>query len=981
MRTDRRGMIRSGIGVAVAMALGGAVQTEDASAQEPPKAAPPENPSTLAACLPHSDWGPADRGPLLIVAPERARLESAERTYSQGLRIPAKPEPVPIGRNGFRLATISPRYRRKLTAIGSLSAVVPDTMAVLRYKNLPEPDIYAGIRPESRPQLLLATLSPAQWRLVMSPDGLSMGDLKRDQQAMFAGLFPDTTKLYRTNPPVPGQEYGKTEVVPLDTVNIAAVRLRLYQDLSWSYLFKDTKGGTLHMGGDNRTGNKEPTYRLQISDPSTMYYSYGGQGDTEVATNVTVFGANLLEAQTNRAKPSDIAYEASAWGASVSLADARTIGDLVARVREATGMEIYADKRYADLPVHTRIAPNTGVRSGDLLKALALSVTGTWRRIESGSEVAFVMTDDLVGSGVRFAVLSDWIGVAQRRLHVELEKLGGAARQANVSDTAPWALQQDMAPSAELIQKIASRRDLPSLSSEKLGERIIPLAELPPGIRERVRSQQNNWREQAATSSSDIHRKPIREDGVLIDVKPKLAAILPGIGTIPLPMEDMNFGNKEYGGGDSPEMAWYRSGMMPPDMTASLPLRIEARWFAKRFVIVAVKSADDARKAARLAYTRNFTGLVFSVGDQPPGEIAEWLSAARETVPGMAIWLRTSLLRRKTGSDSDAGKVGIVDRFDRNISGETYAKSLQRPVVAQNRFYESYSPSPSDDDAGDYLSVSDKDALQAVRSRIVSLINGVSGIAGLILTDIVPPGYTTQFGGGTVPPDRELGYNPASRLAFLREAGGDPIDLSPFGDLEQNGWMPGMNRMQTRVRLPYFPDMGPNVSNSTINGQPATTMGAKDLYPRWYEFRAKQLSAALDSLRTAIKAESPQTELLVQNPGTWGGLTEWVPSAPVAAATARSKPVPNAKPAPPPAFQWLPLSFMAGIPPGATPMNRSDRFARQMTRSVEWLRKPTPQAKTAMASTKYGLLLDIAQAPVTDADEILSQIIIEPMTK
>ncbi|MBC7809319.1 MAG: hypothetical protein H7145_24555 [Akkermansiaceae bacterium] len=985
MRTDRRGMIRSSIGAAVGMALWGGAGRTVAAQDAPPPSAPqpttaPENPPTLAACLPFLDWDPAQRGPLLIVAPERAVLPGVAYAYdgtSTRVVMPASAEREPIraGRNGFRLATISPRYRRKLTAIGSLSAAVPDTVAVLRYKNLPEPDIYAGVRPESRPQLLLATLSPAQWRRVLSPDGLGMGDLKRDQQAMFAGLFPETTKLYRTDPPAPGQEYGKTEVVPLHAVNMSAIRLRLYQDLHWSYLFKDAKGGLLHMG-DSPSSNTEPTYRLERSDPFTMHYTYD-YGETEVAKDVTIFGVDVLEAQPNRAKPSNIDYEGSAWNAGVSLADARKIGDLVTRIRKATGVELYADKRYADLPVHTRAAPNTDVRSGDLLKALALSVTGTFRRVASGSESAFVMTDDAVGSGIRFATLSDWIRGGEERLLDRLQQLGKAAREANYSDTAPWALREDMAPSAALLERLAHRRGLPPLSIEKMSERLIPLAELPKGIQERVRSQQDSRRAQAAASPNDNHQ-PIREDGVLIDVKAKLAVVLPGIGSIPLPIEDMNFSDNEQGGNQQ-EMAWYRSGVTPPDMVAPLPVRIEARWFPRRFVVVTVKSTDDAREAARLAHTRHFTGLVFSFGDQSPKEIAGWVSVARETAPDVAVWLKTSLLRQNGAKDSDSEATGMASRLDRNILDETYTQSLRRPA-AQNPFYGGFAPSPPDDGAGDYLAVGDPDALQAVRSRVVSLVSGVPGVAGLLFTDITPPGYMNPSMGTS---DRELGYTPLARLAFLREAGSDPIDLSPVGELEQHGWMPGINRMQTRVRLPYFPDLGPNVSNSTINGQPATALGAKDLYPRWYEFRAKQLSAAHLVLRAAIKSESPCIEVLTQHLGMWGMVMEWpLPTAiPTTAAAPPAKPPPPAKPAAPPAFQWLPFSFSERVPEGAAPMNRSERFARQMARSVAWLSKPTPEAKAAMASTKYGLLLDLSRASVADTDEILSQIIIGPEPK
>lgn len=60
-------------------------------------------------------------------------------------------------------------------------------------------------------------------------------------------------------------------------------------------------------------------------------------------------------------------------------------------------------------------------------------------------------------------------------------------------------------------------------------------------------------------------------------------------------------------------------------------------------------------------------------------------------------------------------------------------------------------------------------------------------------------------------------------------------------------------------------------------------------------------------------------------------------------------------------------------------MKDSERFARQIARSVEWFRKPpTPQMKAAPANGKRALLLDLTPVPLADAEELLSQIVIEP---
>ncbi len=689
MRIDRRGVIRGGVGIAAAIAFNGTMPRV-AAVQRGRLPANVENPPTLAACLPLLNWDPAERGPLLIVAPERAKTTLVQPIgFSEQRR--ASP-PLDFGgthvtteRKALRLSVISPRYRRKLVTVGSLSAAVPETMGVLRYKNLPKPDLFAAVRPETRPQLLLASLTKAQWRRLSSVDGLGIGDLERDQQAMFAGLLSETATLFRTNPPAPGQNQTKTEIVPLNGVRMADARLRLYKELSWTYLQKNTKGGGTLSMGNQRQGDdiKEPILRLQFNDSSADHAFNGGRDDSEVVENISVFGVNLLEALPNRAKPSDIDYDDPFWNISVSLSDARTVGELVARVRAATGVEIYSDKRYAELLVHTRAVANTGVRSGDLLKTLALSVTGTFRRVASGSETAFVMTDDRVGSGTRYALLNDWIQNATKELRVASEKIGGAAQEADVSGNAPWSLREDMIPSPALLKRMAGDGKGTVIPSEKLHEHLTPISELPPEVQERVRSQLDYLREQSATQDEgNCHY--LHEEGVMIGTKPTLSLVLPGIGTIPLPHDDIPLTDRPANPFYPAGMDWYSRGMMPPDMTAKLPVRIDSGRITKRLLAVQVGNVEDARRAALFAHSHRFNAVLFRVGGQSAEEIAAWTAAARAAVPGIAVWLRTPLLRGNMAPapGSAQAEESPTPPLDLTVREETYTKLLQRTAAS-----------------------------------------------------------------------------------------------------------------------------------------------------------------------------------------------------------------------------------------------------------------------------------------------------------
>ena len=960
MKTTRRGIVRSAIGTVGTVLLGGtgAWAQEGAKPAAPPNTLP-NNPPMLAMCLPFLDWEPQERGTLLIVAPERAVLGGRGAFRNGILEMqfdPASGEiPVRAGRNGFNLTQIAPQYKRKIAVVGSLSVVVPETMAVLRYKNLPEPNLWANVRPESRAQFLLASLSPAQWRTVMSPDGLGMSDLKRDQQAMFAALFPDTMELHRQHPPAPGETYGKFDRLTGKDVNRNAIRLRLYQDLQWSFRFQDANSGTLSMGDYAEGGNKT-TLGVQFPQAVDARNDFAS-GEYYGSEAPVAFGVTLMETESNRAKPSDLDYDAAALNRVVPLDGAKTVGDLVARVRESTGVELYADGRYAALAVYARAAPGVGVRAGSLLKALALSVTGTFRRVASGTDGAFVLTDDRVGAGGRLTLIGEWINAAKQKLADERKKLADTARDVRVADNAPWAIDSDRVPSPALVERLRQT------ANGQGNQPIVPLADLPPGVREKVLLQQACWRKDAAEDTNDSH-KPLRENGVILNTQTKLALVIPDFGTVPL-QGDLSLtpaANEDVFG------AWYAGGMYPPDTKAVLPLRLDTKRVVKRVLGVSVTSDADAREAARLAQAHGFTALLLEAEDDS-AQIAARVAAASDAAPKLSVWIRTSLLR-ETISDAEAETLA-----DRTILGETYRESLRRPAPP-----DPYNPykrrmGASGNPPGDFVAVGEEDAIQRVRARLTALLDVLPETTALLVTDAIPPGYLPQSVGDSAV--GELGYSPAMRLAFLRETGTDPVDLSPVADLHDWRWSPGFEQKQTRVRLPFFPDLGPNVQNMSINNEKATTLGAKDAYPRWYAFRAKRLAQTRNALREALLAKNPARSLFWQADQGWGGLGEWLPEAtdPAPPKPAVATPKNNAVPG----FFWLSHTYRPQ-PLNTPPMKNNERFAPQVSQQLNWIINPPkkPIAKNDTPPPQVGLLLDLTQAPFSEVKDLLSQIVFTP---
>ncbi len=202
--------------------------------------------------------------------------------------------------------------------------------------------------------------------------------------------------------------------------------------------------------------------------------------------------------------------------------------------------------------------------------------------------------------------------------------------------------------------------------------------------------------------------------------------------------------------------------------------------------------------------------------------------------------------------------------------------------------------------------------------------------------------------------EQELGYNPACRLAFLRETETDPVDMSPFGDFRRDDSTPNISRKVTRLPLPFFLDAGPGEMTS-----------AQNIYSHWYKFRAKQLAAAHGSLREALKEANPKGEF-------FGGFVPWI--SPVVDNVAAHQ----GKDETPPAFVCVSHVYGTQVPTG-TRVSNAERFARQLAPAFNWMNTPpeTLRAKTFLAHTRFGLLFELAYAPLTEVEGLLSHVVIE----
>jgi hypothetical protein len=862
-------------------ALGGAIVVSgvpaDAVAQQSGavvsgarQANPTDGVRTPSDMLDKLDWDPSERGPLLIVSPELAARGGTVLNFG-GSRPnefrPTRPDELKEpGPAGYRLTAVDEVFGRKVTTVGSLTAAVPRTMSVLEQK-FPPPDPYADLSEDERQRVFLARLTPDQWRRLASPEGVGANDFPGEMRSLFLSLLPEKMAVRRQKPD--GTTDYDGEEITLTDAQRAAVRLSARRSLAWSFDMVETPGGRMMMGNP----------RPPSPDGLVVSGIYRSPDRSQAEGTGTFLGATLRTEVPNRQKPSDIDYDALN-GRAVDISFAATVGELVTRAARATGLELYADPRYRNLNVHARGGP---VRAGDLLRALALSVTGTFRRVVDGaSGGAYVLTDDLTGLAVRHARIAAYGRAVAAAIGEREREINRQFLKARPADYLGFAPDDPFRPSDALGQKIdgylaerAAGGGTRSRTKPDRGDLFVPVENLPQAAREQVQKQLAAAQKQASEPPPfpDFPRSTPRADAVRLDVRLALFYVLPGMGAAPV--EQHVFSSNEWRSlGEG--MGVGRSGAYSPseggptfleDLT--LPVALPAAGASKdarRVLFVTAAGPEEAASAASAARRYGLDTLCLRVSAGATAEeVGALVRAARAAAPGVRLWVSVAVLR--AGQDAPTAPSASAvppERLDRNVLGETFPEYARRRAAEPsyvNRFGRPSPGVPGPQAAADgaYLRPDLPAVRAAVRERLAA-ISRLPGLTGVVLRDLTPPGYGGKdarqdvlFTGGG---DDEQGYSDAARLTFLRRWGADPIDLSPYGDdrvlpdIETKSF--SMFDLGRILRLPLFPDYGPNAASMQINSRRANELGARDAFAHWDDSRMSSLLPLLADLSDAI---------------------------------------------------------------------------------------------------------------------------------
>ena len=192
-------------------------------------------------------------------------------------------------------------------------------------------------------------------------------------------------------------------------------------------------------------------------------------------------------------------------------------------------MELYADPRYSDRKLSVQ---GTSASAGDLLRALALAVTGTWRVVGP----AYLLTDDLEGLGVRQGRIQDWVDrsvlLAENR-----EAKAVLARTDDCFRFIDWREDDPLRPSDVLRQRIAAYNRNPVRDVDWQRPLRAPLADLPPLAQTIAPTDiAKLWKTRgsfpAFVTTPLKQRASIRTDVVDIDIVDSTDYVIPGIGRV-----------------------------------------------------------------------------------------------------------------------------------------------------------------------------------------------------------------------------------------------------------------------------------------------------------------------------------------------------------------------------------------------------------------------------------------------------------------
>lgn len=704
------------------------------------------------------------------------------------------------------------KTERRVATIGDITALVPRTMKVI-VKNPGKPDPYAGMRFDQRFLLLLADLTPEQWKRAGGANGIGLREMNEAQRALFAGIWRSEAIQIR-EVRSDGQGYGSYTGVA-ESIPVSDIRFRLSRRVVLQIQQAGKGGASLHPVGssDEQKGERQPDgsfLRKDVQLPDDFQ-------DVHTRDSMIAFGVPVVVTVPNRLKTGQLPLDAPALSVPMRLDGSQdTLGKLLAAVGKATRTQFAADMRLANMPVGYRLAPGgQTVSTGDVLKALCRSVTGTFRRLDGrDGEAVYLLTDDVEGIGTRFARLDRWAEKAeQQRMEMDRKAIRDCAEKDPLSllGFAPgdeYALPGDQLKTIDASYKSGGR-----------GETFLPVSQLTPALREEFQREAERLRRSDTPVS-------VRTDTVGVSTEFECALILPGGRVFPVEFsgllkfsfleqigvpKSLNTGARNPRSYKNPTPTPFPSALKRRVLTASLP-----------------ETQEEIESLLAVLVKKGFTEIWWRVGASDAA-MQERLRKAIEIseksgvrVGAVIPWL----LKDEPGAESVP---------DINILGETGDELVEIRMrnTADKNEAKKQRPGYSDRVAG--WVVPETQNTDSLLERLAPFLE-MSGLSAVMFTNTAPPGCGEfkNFGGDGYGITERMGYNAQARFRCVQQKGFDPVDVAGY-----------TIHLGTGSELPFFRQF--------------------DMSQPLSEFRLAENTTHLARIYTAIRARFLQSPLYVDD--------------------------------------------------------------------------------------------------------------------
>ena len=709
-------------------------------------------------------------------------------------------------------------FNRASQSFGSVTALAPPTMVVLN--TAPgEPNIYAGMPPLDAFTLLLATLSETQWSALTSVSGLGVSDLNASQQQIFASLISPGGKLLVRPQYAAGEEWDEKDQRDL-TDQLPQAHLRLGQTVALSLPPKEDPNSSYGDALIPPPPGAPRQYEIAERD------NYGGSA-------VKDYGADVRAEVPNVPKRGQLDFSSASLKMEIPLAGLKTVGDLVYRAGGLTHSELYADSRLEKKPL-TLIGGPTAP-TGDLLRALAFCLCGTWRQVGP----AYVLTDDIVGIGTRRQIWTEYEEDANSLRRGPVTAASNLLYTRHLPRELPWFDD----PGKYTPDEIKSAgRQATNTEDGFLPELKLPFAKLSP-------AQQDMAERGAAKWNKEYTLQPVTTDG-LVTVRPGLSTqlLVPGV-TTPIDL------NLNHGGTEQLSVFQMPQEMADAQMKADEAEQLKAH---PEYAAILTKMAARAPASAVLASLKATPQRGAIVHPRTVKDVEADVAAAKTLGLNM-LWLDvfsegtshlssdrdilTEMLAKTKGTGIKVfplfdllfwGQSPPSQTADLNVLGETSSQAAARwqqrkallpagQQLSEEVMANSVVP--------DWPGVAVSPLAPDVQKKLVGLMKSVAarpGVAGLVWRDTETPGYGLLPGGSDTS-SLLLGYQQDTRLEFLRRFHADPVDIYDVG---HSGAI-------ANTDVPNFSEQGYG-------------SGGYALHDKWVKFRQDMGLVFLQSLYAAV---------------------------------------------------------------------------------------------------------------------------------